>query len=392
MERRKRWWMQPLFQSRPTEGEYYRLLPELRKQPDRFYDCLRMQPATFDYLLEHVRPQLVQPHSRFRPSFAPEEKLFYTLRFLSTGSSFRSMEFTTRVSHQSISNIVLETTRALWQQLAEKHLKPPATPDDYRKIEDGFFAIWNLPNCLGAIDGKHIRLCCPAHTGSIFHNYKSFFSIVLQGVCDAYHRFTHISIGGQGSTSDGGIFRESALGKSLLGDHASFQHLPPTKLPNSDRICSHFFIGDNAYALKTWMMVPFSNRSRKPRTPEENQKRKTYNYRHSRARRSIESAFGILSSKFRCLRTCLELEPDKADNIVVACCLLHNIIINLEGTKYSASEIFDFANEFQQQEREHSPIDHQQLRYNSSIEAKKYREELKEFFSNEGKIYFEEIV
>jgi len=34
----------------------------------------------------------------------------------------------------------------------------------------------NFPHCLGAVDGKHIRVIKPEHSGSMFYNYKDLFS------------------------------------------------------------------------------------------------------------------------------------------------------------------------------------------------------------------------
>jgi len=32
----------------------------------------------------------------------------------------------------------------------------------------------NFPHCLGAVDGKHIRVIKPEQSGSMFYNYKKF--------------------------------------------------------------------------------------------------------------------------------------------------------------------------------------------------------------------------
>lgn len=84
-----------------------------------------------------------------------------------------------------------------------------------REIAAKFWDKWNFPSCLGAIDGKNITIVSPAHSGSLFFNYKRTFSIVLLALADAEYRFTYVQVGDFGRTSDGGVYSGSALGRGM---------------------------------------------------------------------------------------------------------------------------------------------------------------------------------
>lgn len=56
------------------------------------------------------------------------------------------------------------------------YLKFP-TEKDWKTCADGYRKRWNLSNCMGSIDGKHIRLKCPLNSGTLFYKYKKYHSI-----------------------------------------------------------------------------------------------------------------------------------------------------------------------------------------------------------------------
>ena len=67
-------------------------------------------------------------------------------------------------------------------------LQIPKTEAEWKVIANGFNDQWNLPNCLGAVDGKHVSIKKPPHTGS-YNNYKKFFSIILMAVVNSNYEF-----------------------------------------------------------------------------------------------------------------------------------------------------------------------------------------------------------
>ena len=186
-------------------------------------------------------------------------------------------------------------------------------------IADEFVEQWQFPNCIGAIDGKHILIQAPPNSGSSFYNYKRTFSIVLLALVDANYCFTMIDVGAFGSQSDGGILALSALGKALDRGQLS---IPPAKpLPGAPQLGNvpHVIVGDEAFPLKTYIMRPFPGH-------ELDDSKRIFNYRLSRARRVVENAFGILAAKWRIYQRRIQLHPQTVDKVVKATCVLHNYI------------------------------------------------------------------
>lgn len=93
--------------------------------------------------------------------------------------------------------IIPEVCRAIYEVLQPRYLRFP-NADEWAIIAEHFYRRWNMPHCTGALDGKHYRVQSPPNSGSMFHNYKHFHSIVLMGMCDAFERFIWASVGSYG--------------------------------------------------------------------------------------------------------------------------------------------------------------------------------------------------
>lgn len=66
-----------------------------------------------------------------------------------------SLSYTFRVGKSTVSNILSDTLETIWKVLQPEVLKIPEEID-FREIANGFNRCWNYPNCIGAIDGKHV--------------------------------------------------------------------------------------------------------------------------------------------------------------------------------------------------------------------------------------------
>lgn len=90
-------------------------------------------------------------------------------------------------------------------------------------------------------------------------------------------------------------------------------------------------MGDGAFAHMENVQKPFQS---KQKTPHE----KNFNKKLSSARVSVENAFGIECKKFDILKTAINKLPEFVEKIVMACCVLHNVIIDKEGRKTMEKE------------------------------------------------------
>jgi hypothetical protein len=64
-----------------------------------------------------------------------------------------------------------------------------SSTQEWQQISQDFYNSCNFPNCIGALDGKHINIQAPANNRSLFFNYKKTYSIVLRASCDARYTF-----------------------------------------------------------------------------------------------------------------------------------------------------------------------------------------------------------
>ncbi|XP_022174264.1 uncharacterized protein LOC111036531 [Myzus persicae] len=255
---------------RIEEGQYQVTFLTLRQYPEEFFKYFLMSITSFDTLILLFGKYIQKQNTNMRMSITPEERLTVTIR------------------------IVLETCDVIWQILQPIEMAAPTT-QDWLEISNGYFKTSQFPNCVGAVDGKHIRVECPKN-----------------------------NVGSYGKESDCNIFKISSFGKKLYSNQINFP--PDNNLPGDDfgEPQPFVIVGDEAFALHNNLLRPFPGRAL-------NDQRRIFNYRLSRARQTIECSFGILSQKWRVSQTSILVDPTMATTITKAWCVLHNFIRRRDG-------------------------------------------------------------
>nr|CAI5864827.1 unnamed protein product [Callosobruchus analis] len=292
-----------------------------------------MSHTDFENLLELVTPHIQRQDTNYHDSISPRMRLAITLRFLATGDSYESLMYLFQVSYSTISLIVPEVCEAISSVLKD-YIKVPKDALEWKDVARNFEIKWNFPHSIGAIDGKHVQIICPANSGTEYFNYKKTFSIVLMAIVDGNYCFQYVHIGCQGRMSDGGVYKNTSFHKALQENQLNIPM--PESLPGREKLTPYVFVADDAFALTINFMRPYAGQL--SQSPE-----RVFNYRLSRARRIVENAFGIMASVFRVFRKPMQLKVDNVEKITKACVYLHNYLrkSKTSSSLYTRSGSFD---------------------------------------------------
>ena len=128
---KKRFLVGKIFIERKQKGEFYTLVEDLKLfDIEYFFKQFRMTPRKLEELLGWVAPRILKSNVK-REAISPEERLCVTLRYVVTGDAY----ITIRISPTSISRIIKETTKAIWNILLDKgFLKAPNSAQKWKKI------------------------------------------------------------------------------------------------------------------------------------------------------------------------------------------------------------------------------------------------------------------
>jgi hypothetical protein len=170
---KRRIWCRQWLIRRDERGAYHTIFRELAiEDTPGFAEYMRMPYAKFVELVEKISPFIVKQETCMRKSIDPCERLALAIRYLATGETFQSLSFQFRIGTTTISQIVMEVCVSIYRVFGNEYLITPNTAAKWNEIAELFYSRWNIPNNIGAIDGKRIIMQKPAGAGSQFHDYK----------------------------------------------------------------------------------------------------------------------------------------------------------------------------------------------------------------------------
>lgn len=377
MQKKRKYWVHPILQLKQQQGDWDNLVCEMILQADEtYFNYMRMTRNMFEYLLSKVEPLITKMETNMRKPIPAAARLAMTIRYLATGDGLHSISLNYRIGRSTATCIIRETCEAIWNCLSPEELFTPSE-NGWREVAHEFEKRWNFPNCIGAMDGKHIAIICPKKAGSTYFNYKQFHSIVILALVSATYKFLIVDIGAQGKHSDGGIFRHSVMGQRFYNNN---MYLPAPSAISTRHQVPYVIVADEAFQLNLFTMRPY---------PSKNLtfSQRIFNYRLSRARLVSESTFG----RWRILQRPLNTSLETSDAIIKATVCLHNLLMST--SYYCRNDYGDkLSDQIINEEWRLRSINNSSnsCSNNYSKHAGEIRNTFMDYFMNEGKVPWQE--
>ncbi|KAK5840541.1 hypothetical protein PVK06_009443 [Gossypium arboreum] len=220
------------------------------------------------------------------------------------------------------SRVVLRAILKLYKLVIR--LPDESTPSEIRN-NPRFYPYFK--DCIGALDGTHVRESVPLNIQGRFRSCKWGTTQNVLAAITFDLKFSYVLAGWEGSPHD----------SSILSDALSRPR--GLKIPEGK-----YYLADAGYGIRNGYITPYRGvqyhlkefSAQGPKNEKE-----LFNLRHSSLRITIERVFGILKKRFRVL----DAEPfwnfQTQVDIVLACCIIHNHIMGVDPSDLLNQELYE---------------------------------------------------
>ncbi|KAJ8750517.1 hypothetical protein K2173_015668 [Erythroxylum novogranatense] len=334
---------------------------------DKFKYIFNISRRTFNYVCSLVEEDMTSKSREFiflngKP-LSLHDQVAVALRRLASGDSLVTIADSFGLNHSTVSQVTWRFVESM-EERGLHHLRWPSGESEILEIKSKFEKILGLPNCCGLLDTTHITMLLSSSdpASNAWLDKEKNHSMVLQAIVDAQMRFRDIVTGWPGKLEDSVVFQSSNFCK--LCEKGERLNGRTFQLSEGSEI-REYIIGDAAFPLLPYLIVPYDGTE----LPES---RTEFNKRLSTAQMVAQRAFARLKETWKIIKGVM-WRPDRhrLPRIILVCCLLHNIVIDLEDEEQDQmSSIHD-----------HDPGYKQQICGSSDMNGVSLRDKLSRYLS-----------
>nr|KAJ0205401.1 hypothetical protein LSAT_V11C500278270 [Lactuca sativa] len=168
------------------------------------------------------------------------------------------------------------------------YIQQPTSDVIRREIQESRRFYPFFKDCIGAMDGTHVRVHVPNRDAPRYRGRKGYPTINVLAACTFDLKFTYVLTGWEGTASDSRIIKNAFTRNDKLLIPSGKYCLVDGGLPHTNKLMAPY--RGVRYHLKEYSM-------RGPQNSKE-----LFNLRHASLRNTIERAFGVLKRRFPIIR------------------------------------------------------------------------------------------
>jgi len=288
------------------------VLPKYNK--GRFRQVTRVSYSDFDRLYNLIKDNPLFHSNKLQIECSVQLAVtLYRLGIYGTGASLPNIAMLFGLGDGSTITRITRQVFKAFKNLKNKYIYwPDAEERKQLAVENKK----ELPNCIGWMDGTHIKLEeAPRADKDSYYDKNKNYSIQVQIICDHTKRIRNFVAGYPGSVHDSRVWNECEISKQI-----------DKYLTDGEWICA-----DKGYALTTHVITPFrENYTGLPKSAIHK-----FNYLLSKSRVKVEHVNGALKETFGSLKEIRIPIYDKHSHKLVTewittCLILYNILMPLD--------------------------------------------------------------
>ncbi|XP_062173489.1 uncharacterized protein LOC133878942 [Alnus glutinosa] len=302
--------------------------------PKKFRRRFRMRRDLFmrihDAIISHDRYFVQRRNAAKKLGHSSLQKMTTAIRMLAYGVTADFMDEYLLNGERTAMDSFIRFVKAVVSVFSAEYLRSPNPEDIARLLAIGESR--GFPRMLGSIDCMHWKWKnCPNAWRGMYSGHIREPTIILEAVASNDLWIWHAFFGLPGSHNDINVLERSNVFANLAEGRA-----PPVNYSvNGHDYTMGYYLSDGIYP--SW--ATFVKTIHAP----QGNKRKNFAAAQESARKDVERAFGVLQARFAIVRGRTRLyEPELLKDIMMACIILHNMIVEDGRDLYIGADEFNY--------------------------------------------------
>ena len=162
-------------------------------------------------LFEELKQYLTKQTTKLRKPVSVETQVAVTLYYLADEGRMRKISNSFGLGKATVSKVIRRVTSVISEKLGPKYIVLPKTKEEVEEHARNFYNRYDFPQCIGAVDGTHIKIKRLVDNPTNYVNRKGYFTLNCQGTVGCNYCFIDVLIKWPGSVYGPWMFGNSAL-------------------------------------------------------------------------------------------------------------------------------------------------------------------------------------